>query len=147
MHNSMVTVVKPIQISLTPHPTCMILRLHTWIIRAVEVSTVTLKDCQRSVWETQYWPGNIGSRKNIEMCITICTFFHLSSPSKIGPSQVLATPQQRRALLEKSSGSKSKMPIENCLTKIDAYRYSTPKVVYSMPLSIQRRDPRLTNNL
>lgn len=67
--------------------------------------------------------------------------------SKNGPSHLLATPQQRRAQLGESSVSKSKMSIENYLAKIDAYRYSTLKVVYSMPFSIQRRDHRLTKNL
>ncbi len=39
------------------------------------------------------------------------------------------------------------MIIENYLANIDAYRYSTAKVVFPLPLLINRRDPRLTKKL
>ena len=75
------------------------------------------------------------------MCISIGR----SSSPATGSHQLPATPQLGRAFLENSSSSKSKMKIENYL--VDAYRYSTAKVVFPSPLLISRRDPRLTKKL
>lgn len=84
--------------------------------------------------------------KSAIMYISLGKSFHSSSPV-IWSFQLPATPQLRRALLENSSGSKSKMSIKNYHAKINVYRSSTAKVAFSTPFLISRRDLRLTQKL
>lgn len=84
------------------------------------------------------------SNGKLAKCVSVLANHPLQQLGQINSPQLL---QLRRAFLENPSSSKSKMPIENYLANIDAYRYSTAKVGFRSPLLISRRDPRITKRL
>ncbi len=83
----------------------------------------------------------------IKMCLTGPSGSRRREILTNGPNTLPVTPQERRQLLQTAQAAKIWMSIEKYLLKTDPYRCSTSNARFPLPLTLNRTDPSLTQQL